>query len=32
MMSLLKMKVKKRKIIIDLCKLLKDNYIWQRFI
>jgi hypothetical protein len=32
MMSLLKMIVKKLKIIIDLCKLLKDNYIWQRFI
>lgn len=31
-MSLLKMNVKKSKIIIDLCKLLKDSYIWQRFI
>lgn len=32
MMSLLKMHLKKRKIIIDLCKLLKDSYLWPRFI
>jgi|GEM_PF-3490092 len=31
-MSLLKMGVKRRKIVTNLCKLLKDNYIWQRFI